>query len=98
MIHMNDFQLYKVWYDQCKSNHSVTPSRKLASPTQKHGGTCHQRCFAEDGTPTFLPTGEDAATRSLAQGLKASGDGGGSAPASAAEVPGFSGPAGGLGE
>lgn len=54
--HMNDFQLYKVWFDQCKSNHSVTPSRKLASPTQKHGGTCHQWCFAEDGTPTFLPT------------------------------------------
>ena len=40
--HMNDFPLYKVWYYPCKSNRSVTPGRKLASPAKKYGGTGHQ--------------------------------------------------------
>lgn len=40
--HMNDFQLYKVWYYQCKSNRSVTPGRKLALPAKKYGSTGHQ--------------------------------------------------------
>ena len=43
----------------------------------------------------FCRLSEDVATRSLAQEAeKTSGDGGGSAPASAAEVPSFAGPAG----
>lgn len=54
--HMNGFQMYKVWYYQCKSSCSGTPGRKLASPAKKHGGTRTSDCIAEDGTLNFLPT------------------------------------------